>query len=757
MRWIAVLAVTLSALPASAALAARSAPAATIIVVSPDGAGSSCSQAEPCTLASGQAAARALAPIMQSDIDVVLEGGTYQVRHAIRLGPSDSGTHGFAVVYRAAAGARPVISGAHAITGWHRVPGTSNTWSASVPRGFDTRQLYVDGHRLPMATGLPAGTTFLQTATGLTATSTAMASWPDATSAQVVFRGGNGPWTQTSCPITAVGGTGITVAQPCWDNMHLKALGVQELAWVDDPMGGFGGLAMWKSPTAIENAAELLTPGHWSIDHVRHTISYEPTGNRRPAGQSIVAPAVQTLLKVAGNHAHPVHDVTIEGITFSYAGWTATDSRNGFPQMQADWYLVGADANDSEGTCRYSKPTGSCPFASWTRTPANVVLTSTRRVHVVGDTFRHLGGAGLDIYDGSRHDLVEGNEFSDISASGIQLGSTDDALPPAGHAALESFNTISDNYLHNVANQYLGGIGIWLGYTQHSLISHNQIDDVPYTGISVGWGGWHGTLAEPDRDPNSNAYNVVANNLISNYMSTLGDGGAIYTNGSQATSWPTALHITDNVAYNGKNTDFSLYTDAASQYVDIARNFVFDQPFDSFASGGCRTVGHIRLDDNYFSQGGPIYPCFPHTDVATTKTTTVCEIPDPSEAPTNIARHAGLDPAYRQLVDRHGPRIDLVGPTHLDVAGGPVLITGSGFAKGAAVRFGGKDALSVKVLSDAFILAKAPPGSGTVPVTVTTRYGTARGAHGGSLAYTANPGPCLDYVGTGITTKLFLG
>jgi hypothetical protein len=61
------------------------------------------------------------------------------------------------------------------------------------------------------------------------------------------------------------------------------------------------------------------------------------------------------------------------------------------------------------------------------------------------------------------------------------------------------------------------------------------------------------------------------------------------------------------------------------------------------------------------------------------------------------------------------------------------------------------------VLSDGFILATAPPGSGKVAVTVSTSYGSTRGATSGAVGYVAKPSPCVDYLGTGITTKLFLG
>jgi hypothetical protein len=52
------------------------------------------------------------------------------------------------------------------------------------------------------------------------------------------------------------------------------------------------------------------------------------------------------------------------------------------------------------------------------------VLTNTRNVEVTGNTFTHLGGAGIDLYrgptagpiQGAQADLVKGNEFTDVAA-----------------------------------------------------------------------------------------------------------------------------------------------------------------------------------------------------------------------------------------------------------------------------------------------------------------------------------------------------
>ncbi|HEY3841890.1 MAG TPA: IPT/TIG domain-containing protein [Acidimicrobiales bacterium] len=757
---LATVVVLLSAAPAGAALAPEGtpvvAPPVTVLVAAPLGQGSACTAEQPCSLLGAQAVARQLEPDMRSDIDVSLEGGTYDLAHPLTFGAADSGLNGFQMTYSAAPGAHPIISGSYQISGWHLVDPANHIWAAPVAAGFDTRQLYVDGQRVPRSIGLPA-TTYIQTHTGFRTLSPVLAGWRDVTNVAAVFTGGDGAWTQTSCNIASVSGDLITVSQPCWSNLHFPADGLQELAWFVEPQGGFGGLSGAAKPSYFENAYELLSPGHWSQDTTLHEIFYEPSPGQDMATAAVVAPVLQTLVDVQGTLDAPVHDLTFDGLQFSYATWTQPDTANGFAEMQADWTLTGPGAAASQGTCGYATPVGSCPFASWTRTPAAVVLSATHDVTLSGDTFAHLGGAGLDLEYGSQNDLVEGNEFTDISASAIQLGSTDDPLPSdvgAGDTEIDAYDTIVDNYIHDVAIEYLGGVGIWVGYAQHALISHNQIDDVPYTGISIGWAGWHTTFLQPDNDPNVNAYNVISDNLIFNYMQTLGDGGAIYTNGGQATGWDDELVLSGNVAYGGTNTDFSLYTDTGSKYVSITSNVVYEQPIDSFASGGCHTVGHIRLSGNYFSQLGPLYPCFPEVDVASSHTTAVCNLLTPNQAPTGLLAEAGLEPSARSLLDAAPPSVSEVGPDKLPLSGGQVLVGGSGFDPSTSVRFGSAPATSVTVLSANYLLATAPPGAGSGDVTVTTQAGTSPPSAGDRVSYQPHPVPCVPYLGGNLSSSL---
>jgi hypothetical protein len=719
------------------------------IYVAPSGTADACTQAEPCSLSTGQTEARGRAG--HAPVHVVLGGGTYQLSHPLTFTAGDSGTPEDPVSYSAAPDASPVLSGGIPVTGWAPVAGSTGLWSAHVPAGTASRQLYADGVRTPRAAAAPPGE-WVPTSTGYFTTDAALATWRNPSDMELDYSMGNGFWTVPRCDIASItataGGADVTMQQPCWDNLHLSDtpsdLTNPADANGDNAMGGFEGLTPASQPSTLENAYELLSPGHWYLDQKTSTVYYMAKAGDQVGRMSFVMPVLQSLVDVAGTLDAPVHDLTLRGLTFSYATWLQPSSPDGFAEMQANFTLTGKNAANTEGTCQYTDPKGTCPFAAWTQEPAAVTLTAAHSVQVVGDTFTHLGGAGLNIVHGSQNDLVQGNVVTDTSGSGIQLGSADDSQPIGGDVReIVSGNTLSDNWVHEIAAEYLGGVGIWVGYTRHTTIAHNQIDDTPYTAISMGWGGWHTDTLHPD-NPSITGWNSITDNLIYNYLTTIPDGGAIYTNGTQGPADPTGpasdpflttstsaaqmargLTIRGNVALIATWSEFAYYNDEGSDYITYTDNVEYQN--HAFGTGGCNTVGHIALNGNYFAQplGGYICPP-PPVDITISNHHILPDHPGPGDVPDSVLGSAGLEPAFQRLVTSTAPVVTGIGPQAGPTPAYPhVLVSGSGFISDSSVYFGAVPATSVTVLSANYLEVTPPPGvTGQVDITVRTPAGT---------------------------------
>jgi hypothetical protein len=690
------------------------------IYAAPNGTGNACTAAQPCALPTAQLVARSRNSGMSSDLVVQLSGGTYRLGAPLSFTSADSGSGGHQVVYRAAPGAAPVISGGRQITGWTLSDPSHNLWSAPVPAGLDTRQLYLDGVRAQVAQG-PSPVALTRTAddTGYTAANASMASWRNPGNIELVFAGTAGAWEETRCRVASISGATITMRQPCWDNSIHHSPGLS-----GHPSGTFYPLPANAVPTRIENAFELLTkPGQWYLDSSAQRIYYLPTAGQNMATADVEAPVLESLVNGAGTH-----DLTFTGITFAYQTWLRPSGNDGYSDMQSGHTLTGTNAYAQQGVCDYTDPPGSCPYASWTQTPGALNWTAARNVTFTGDTFTHLGSAGLSIGGGSANDSVTGNEFTDISGTGIELGNVNDDEPAdvgASDDEITRNNTIADNWIHDVAVEYHDEDGIFVGFTRGSTVTHNQLDDLPWDGIDIGFGGWTTNAFYPLEVRNVNQDNVISDNLIYDYHQVLSDGGGIYSNGRQGISWAHGLTETGNVIYNQVNSGFVYYPDQGSAWVSITGNADWSVNGSSF--GGCAPVGDLKFDGNYY--GTPFDPTVnicPPTPInvqATGNHQIANAIPTPGEVPNGLLAGAGLQPPFRALLTHTAPAVDAFsGQGTTTTTPTQVLISGSGFAPATTVAFGTIQA-SVAVVSANFLIVTVPAGILLDQVTVTTSAG----------------------------------
>lgn len=611
------------------------------------------------TLTHARDVVRTMNSAQAENIIVYLHDGTFRLEAPLLLQPRDSGHEGHPIVYRAVPGAHPVVSGGLQVTGWKQVDPAKNLWAAVAPAGLvNTRQLYVNGVRAHRTHGrVPVG--LKQTTDGYDADSPLMASWRNPQEIEFVYTGGNalgsepsvglGPWTEPRCPVAAIQGTHIVMAQPCWNNSTRRVM---------LPPGKFkrsanlvGPTTIGKQPSYVENAYELLgTPGEWYFDRAERKIYYVPRRGEDLATADVEAPALEALVIGEATPDRPIHDVAFEGVQFSYATWLFPSTGEGFSEIQANYMVTGADGYAKQGLGDLVAG-GEHPFGAWTKTPGNVRFAYNQRLTFKDDTFVHLGGAGLDLGGGSQFDVVEGNVFTDISANGIELGGVDRPLGSGGEVTHD--NAIRNNHVYAVAVEFHGGIGICVGYAQRTRIEHNQLDHLPYSGISIGWGGWPDKI-EQAGVANYSRDNVIADNLIFDHMLLLADGAAIYTQGLTGPSLAEGEKVNGNVIYNQYGSGHAIYTDNGCKNVTAAGNVIFHTNHDNWGSrhkdyydgqhgenyDGFAFVG------NYWQQGDPDSAA-KHVLVKDNHLVSALR-----DAPEAILAAAGLEPAFRGLLSR---------------------------------------------------------------------------------------------------------
>ncbi|WP_415910497.1 right-handed parallel beta-helix repeat-containing protein [Oleiharenicola sp. Vm1] len=496
--------------------------------------------------------ARLAAPGPRGDLVVEIGAGTYELAAPLRFTSEDSGRDGQAVVYRAATGATVVLSGGRRITGWTvERPGVA---SAAVGRDVEFRQLWVDDRRAIRARTPNAGRTLKlaseKQADGFDLPRECLAGVtvrPNEVELSVLIA-----WMHKRLRIARVTAGGqpdtlrAVIAEPEWD------------AVTKQPQGDrvYLGRSYW-----LENAPEFLdAPGEFHLDRSRGVLRYLPRPGEDPVRATVVRPALESLVVLDGRPEAPVRNLRFEGLTFAYTGWTRPD-RAGFVDVQANSLVPADPAAAVDARYRHNQRKD--------RVPAAFQAFTADRIAIRGCRFQHLGGTGVMFTHGGDDNVIEGNSFFDLAAGGIELG--EDAARPDSPRLFPRRNRIANNFLTQIGEDYFGSVAILGYYTEASVIAHNEIVAVPYTGISQGW-GWGNPPA-----PAESRANRITHNLVANYMRRLDDGGGIYTTDALPGS-----EIAHNVVVHMRPPDpdtkagGALYLDQFTSGVHVHDNVVRD-------------------------------------------------------------------------------------------------------------------------------------------------------------------------------------
>jgi hypothetical protein len=615
-RSIAVgMAVVLVAAGALVGASTASASVQATLYASPTGTAiTGCSITAPCSLVGAQSVVRGMTATMTGDIVVELRGGTYRMGStwSFTNGAHDSGTSGHRVVYSAYPGETPNISGAQQVTGWTLHDSSKNIWSAPVGTSLRTRELYVNGMRAQLAHGPsdPSGWG-TPTSTGLVAPNSTMASWPDIVGAEVVSEN---TWEHKSCPITAASGTSITLAEPCYSNAGV-------------PFNFSSGVAVTQSPynvSWVQNAYELLSnPGTFYLNSGTGTLYYVPRAGEDLASADVEVPALQTLVNGSGTAAAPLTNITFSGLTFEYATWLDPSTSSGYAEGQAGWHITGTNTQ--------------VPMSDLTATPGEVDFDHDTNLNFTGDTFTHLGSVGLDLKAGSQNDTILGSLFTDIGSNAVQIGSVDsaDRNPAAGDQVIG--NTLKDSVVTYDGQVYRSAVGVFVGYTTGTTITHNSIGQLPYTAISVNL-GWEGASY-------SGGATITYNEIFQD-MGVLQDGGALYT--QMAMSSPSVMKY--NYLHDEKITGGApLYLDATAGNWTAEYNVLETGETASRNIQNCCSVPAMNntVEYNYSNADGSLHGTPDPSNTVSNNYDNLTSFP---AAAQTIMAGAGLEPNYAKLL-----------------------------------------------------------------------------------------------------------
>lgn len=327
----------------------------------------------------------------------------------------------------------------------------------------------------------------------------------------------------------------------------------------------------------------LDEPDEWYLDVAAKKLYYWPDDYRAEPKETFVAPMLETLVQIEGTIERPVSYIYFKNISFRHSNWMRP-SQQGHVPHQAGMYMTDAYKLKVPGT----PDKKTLENQAWVGRPAAAVKVRYAN-HIRFDScfFFCLSATALDFDKGTRDNIVNGNRFKSIGGSAILAGvfseeGTEVHIPynPSNENDICSGMVITNNLITDIGQEDWGCVGIGAGYVRNARIEHNEICDVPYTGISVGW-GWTPT-ANVMRD------NSIRKNKIHHYGRQMYDVAAIYTLSAQPGTVISENYI-DSI-YKAPyahipNHWFYLYTDEGSSGVTVENNWCPSEKFLQNANG----------------------------------------------------------------------------------------------------------------------------------------------------------------------------
>ena len=592
---------------AVAAFATSASAAATTVYASPGGTGSGCTAAQPCSLSTAQATVRSLVGGMSDDIVVQLSDGVYRVTSPLTFGAADSGTNGHTVRWQAASGAHPVISGAKQVTGWSVADSGRNIWRASVGAGQNTRQLYVDGQLATRARTAVSRSDFSASATGLRITNGNLNYLNNLANANRVEVEGINSFTDRYSPVQSISGGLLTMAQPAWNNNNFG---------YDTLMNPFRA-----GPFYLVNAYEFLdSPGEWYVDTGTGTLYYIPRSGQNMSTVDVEFPVTQSLVTVGGSYASPAHHIAFSGLTFTGTSWLGPSSNQGWVDQQTGSYIAGNWSWPAWGSCTSGCQQFEAARPSWSQMPAAVQISAANTITFSDSQFVNLGQTAVGIGNdanahatgvglGASNITVTRSEIARNAAGGFVIGGVRaDAHHPGDSRMTNRDITVSNNRIHDLGLDHRGISSVLPTYVTNATISHNEIYNLPYSGLTIGY-GWGANDAGGNNEyarrglynyqprystPTTASNNRVVGNYVHDVMQQMNDGGCIYTLG-----WDPNALISENYCLR-TNGYFGVYFDEGSKYYTVTNNVFSNTGTWATANyWGGENMGNWTLTNNW--------------------------------------------------------------------------------------------------------------------------------------------------------------
>ena len=307
----------------------------------------------------------------------------------------------------------------------------------------------------------------------------------------------------------------------------------------------------------FENVKEALSmPGEWYLDRGEQKLYYIPQEGDTIDNTVLYAGVTEQLISI--NNAK---NISFQGINFE----------------NTDWDHVGTENSHSGKVFDENHPLyknidyGAIHPQAAFEVPAAILIDTSESINFTNCTFENISYTAIKFEKASKDCGITSCLFNEIGANAIFING--EFVVPATTQNID----VTDCHISKYGRIFNNAIGILLTHAIDCDLTHNEIHDGWYTGISVGW-NW-GYTDNPTNNIN------ISNNLIYNIGNGwLSDMGAIYTLGIQ----PDTV-ISENIIYNVGCDEgrygyggWGIYLDEGSSEILVEKNLVYDCSSQTF-------------------------------------------------------------------------------------------------------------------------------------------------------------------------------